>query len=230
MSAKVCLVPVSAAPTGAERASLSRTSFGTDREGKRARSTRCKRLREGREATLPSDELRVTGAASGGAPRHLTESTVRRWPRRMEQLERTEPAVRRWSRVIEQPDRQTEGAPQLLPRRDGTEASMTSGTGNRVSVNGAGLASRVRPERRPGVRPRFAEVASFGSEPGSPGHRVKTGIARRAFGHDGRCEVERRLTPEDRPVVDRPTFRVAPGGCAGASRPHRPGLFTVLGR
>lgn len=49
--------------------------------------------------------------------------------------------------------------------------------------------------------------------------------------HDGRCIwSRRRLTPVDRPVVDRSTFRVAPGGCAGSGRRHRPGLLSFSGR
>jgi hypothetical protein len=40
----------------------------------------------------------------------------------------------------------------------------------------------------------------------------------------------RRLTPVDRPVVDRSTFRAAPGGCACSGRRHRPGPLSFSGR
>ncbi len=59
--------------------------------------------------------------------------------------------------------------------------------------------------------------------PGHNGHRPPRLTARRAM-----CRSSGRLTPEDRPVVDHPNLRGAPGGCAGASRQHRPGLFTVF--
>jgi hypothetical protein len=41
-----------------------------------------------------------------------------------------------------------------------------------------------------------------GNGPGNREPGRQRGIARRAFGHDGRCEVEPRLTPTDRPSVD----------------------------
>ena len=41
-----------------------------------------------------------------------------------------------------------------------------------------------------------------GNGPGNRRPGRQRGIARHAFGHDGRCEVERRLTPAGRPSVD----------------------------
>lgn len=245
--AKVCLVPVSAAPTGAERASLSRTSFGADREGKRARSTRCKRLREGREAT--ASERRAPGDRSGERRSNATSHRASGSPMA------TEDRAARTHRTSGSPLVTGERAARThrvagSPAATGDRATGSSDRGGTPTAPAARRHGGVhdvwhgqpgqRERRRacepgsPGAEARSSSSVRrggvIGSEPGSPGHRVKTGIARRAFGHDGRCEVERRLTPEDRPVVDRPTFRVAPGGCAGASWLHRPGLFTVLGR
>lgn len=93
------------------------------------------------------------------------------------------------------------------------------GLGDRPSWSGRRLRSGDRRQ------------ASNGTGPARPDDRRQTGIARRAFGHDGRCDwSRRRLTPEDRPVVDRSTFGLAPGGCAGASRQHRPGPLSFSRR
>jgi hypothetical protein len=93
------------------------------------------------------------------------------------------------------------------------------GTGNRVSVNGATLRDRAtdsgatlstgvgQPTNRlEGHRHRATGGGAIGNgpgnrKPGHNGHRPPCLRARRAM-----CRSMRRLTPEGRPVVDRPTF------------------------
>ena len=226
MFAKVSLVPVSARQPG-PRERVFRGRLRADREGKRARPTRRKRLREGREAT--ASERRAPGNRSGERRGNASTAPSRRFAG----------GHGRWSNRIDRPREHPNcalgekmrwrqgvwhGQPGQRERRQSCEPGSPGAWLDSVSETRA-----TEPSGR---------GAPFSGSPGwrqAAASRVRpvigpqTGIARHAFGHDGRCEVERRLTPEDRPVVDRPTFRVAPGGCAGASRPHRPGLFTVFG-
>ena len=146
------------------------------------------------------------------------------------------------------------GGTPTAPEGRRPDGATAIGTGNRVSVNGVRAAGRATGS---GSGPRAGQP-DLGSAPetavGQPTGPSRSGHRRRATGggadrqrsratggpgHNGHrpprlaarramCRSSGRLTPEDRPVVDRPTFRGAPGGCAGAIRQHRPGLFTVL--
>ena len=124
-------------------------------------------------------------------------------------------------------------APSSGNRRGAAEATEPGSPGRPGLDSGDGgrcdrppTSGRLRATGSPGMD------VSNGSRVGfDPIDWPKTGIARRdpLGGHDGRCDwSRRRLTPEDRPVVDRPTFWEAPGGCAGAGRQHRPGPFNVF--
>ena len=153
-----------------------------ERGGKRLWLTRRRRLRTGREATLRSDEHRATGAASGGAASvhrvaGLPVATGSEAPVQGHGSTPTapvEPAVRRRHR-------RRHGQPGQRERR------QAAGPGNRSRV-------QLR-ERRVGHRPdRVGGAPSPGNRwwrrwqrGRATGDRATTGIARRAFGHDGRC-------------------------------------------
>ena len=171
MSAKVSLVPGSARQTE-PRERVFRGRLRADREGKRARPTRRKRLREGREAT--ASERRAPGNRSGERRSTASQHRVAGSP------------ATTGGEATDSSDRGSTPTATSARRFGGATAF---GTGNRVSVNGARVASRVRPERdstpfrslgQPsrrggGHRLRFAGVALRGSEPGSPGDRATNG-------------------------------------------------------
>ncbi len=100
-----------------------------ERGGKRLWLTRRRRLRTGREATLRSDEFRVTGAASGEAPLRCTESPACRWPRAVRHRSKVTgaPQLRAWS-ADRRRHRRRHGQPGQRERR------QASGPGNRVRV------------------------------------------------------------------------------------------------
>ena len=161
----------------------SEQSLRAEQRGKRLRLTRRRRLRTGREATLGSDEHRATGAASG------TAASVHRAAGLPEATGSEAPA-------------EATGAPQLLPRSTSVRRRhRNEGTGNRVSVNGARMLVRAT-----GAGSSFGNGGRFADKTGSGWHRYRVtgdgadrlrsratgtganmGIARRAFGHDGRC-------------------------------------------
>jgi hypothetical protein len=174
MFAKVSLVPGSARQTE-PRERVFRGRLRADREGKRARLTRRERLREGREATLPSDEHRATGAASGEAPLYSTESPVRRRPRAVQQpIRRTEEAPQLWTRRA---DRRRQcvwhGQPGQRERHQGYEPGFTPDRGS-TPCRRLGRPSHRDGGHRPPVRRGLAPVTAsrvrpvIGSQRASP--------------------------------------------------------------
>jgi hypothetical protein len=153
------------------------------RRGKRLWLTRRRRLRTGREATRFE-------ATSSGQPGRRAER----------QLRCTElPACRR-PRAAEHRFDRSRGHPNCTRgRRIG--GAIGVGTGNRVSVNGARAVGRAtgsesnfgnggsgdRSDRAGGHRRRVTGGGADRQRSRATGDRAKTGIARRAFGHDGRC-------------------------------------------
>ena len=192
----------------------------------------------GREATFRSDEHRATGAASGGARCEAT-STGQPGRRAEEQLRCTElPACRRPRATRHRP--KPWGTPTAPAEPFGSEASSSDGTGNRVSVNGARTLVRAT-----GAGSNFGNGGRFADKTGPKGHRCRAtgggaigcgagqpetvanmGIARRAFGHDGRCVGRAKANARRSTSGGSSHLREAPGGCAGASQPHRPGRLT----
>ena len=170
-----------------------------ERRGKRLRLTRRRRLRTGREATLRSDEHRATGAASGGA------ALKRRAPG-YRSGERTSTASRPRAAGLpeatgsEAPAEAT-GAPQLHPRtlRFGGATERWHGQpGQRERRQDAGPGNRGRVQLRERRSVRRQDRVGGAPLPGNrqwrqwkrsraTGNRATTGIARHAFGHDGRC-------------------------------------------
>ena len=175
----------------------------------------------GREATLRSDEHRVTGAASGEA------ASVHRVDGLPEATGSGAPA-------------EATGAPQLHPRTLRFGGAIERGHGQpgqreRRQDAGPGNRSRVQLRERRSVR----RQDRLGGAP-LPGnrwwrHRLRSratgtvanmGIARRALGHDGRCVGRAKANARRSTSGGSSHLREAPGGCAGASRPHRPGRLT----
>jgi hypothetical protein len=136
------------------------------------------------------------------------------------------------------------GTPTAPEEPFGSEASSNDGTGNRVSVNGARMLVRAT-----GAGSSFGNGGRFADKTDSEGHRYRAtgggaigcgagqpetvanmGIARRAFGHDGRCVGRAKANARRSTSGGSSHLREAPGGCAGASRPHRPGRLTFSAR
>jgi hypothetical protein len=136
------------------------------------------------------------------------------------------------------------GTPTAPEEPFGSEASPNEGTGNRVSVNGARMLVRAT-----GAGSSFGNGGRFADKTGSKGHRCRAtgsgaigcgagqpetvanmGIARRAFGHDGRCVGRAKANARRSTSGGWSQHREAPGGCAGARRPHRPGRLTFSAR
>ena len=216
----------------------SERSLRAEGRGKRLWFTRRRRLRTGREATLRSDEHRATGAASGGA------ASKRRAPGNRSGEQRGNASRHRVAGLpgatgSEAPAEAT-GAPQLLPRNLRFGGAIERGHGQpgqreRRQDAGPGNRSRVQLRERRSVRRQDRlEAAPL---PGNrwwrhrrrsraTGDRAKMGIARRAFGHDGRCVGRAKANARRSTSGGSSHLREAPGGCAGASRPHRPGRLT----
>ena len=129
----------------------SERSLRAEGRGKRLQSTRRRRLRTGREATLRSDEHRATGAASSGA----TASRYRA-------------AGLPGATGSEATGRGHGGTPTAPEEPFGSEAPPNEGTGNRVSVNGARTLVRAT-----GAGSSFGNGGRFADKTGSEGHRYR---------------------------------------------------------
>lgn len=178
----------------------SERSLRAEGSGKRLRFTRRRRLRTGREATLRcdehpgnrgrraegqlrSDEHRATGAASGGAPLRGHGSPACRGPRaaRHRPRPRGHPNCTRGPFGSEAPPERWHGQPGQRERR------QDAGPGNRGRV-------QLRERRSVRRQDRLEAAPSPGNRwwrqrqrSRATGNRATTGIARHAFGHDGRC-------------------------------------------
>ena len=203
----------------------SERSLRAEQRGKRLRFTRRRRLRRG---VKPRFEATSTGQPERRAEKQLrcTESTACRRPRAAEHRPRPRGhpncsrGLLRFGGAIER----GHGQPGQRERRQG------AGPGNRVRVQ---LRERRSVRRQTGskwhrrrVKP---VVGAIGIGAGQPESVPNMGIARRAFGHDGRCVGRAKANARRSTSGGSSHLREAPGGCAGASRPHRPGrlIFRV---
>jgi hypothetical protein len=153
-------------------------------------------------ATRKTTSAHEAEATPDGARSHAPKRRAPGFPeRRAEgQLRCTGTSVRRRLRTAKHGPKVT-GAPQLLSRSQ-DRGAIGDGTGNRVSVNGArplgratgpesnsgnGGSGQTDPDRVGGHRRRATGGGADRSRTGQPETGPTTGIARRAFGHDGRC-------------------------------------------
>jgi hypothetical protein len=143
----------------------SERSLRAERRGKRLKSTRRRRLRTGREATLRSDEHRATGAASGGAAQKRRAPGNRGGERMSTSFEA--PSRRLAGGHGQRGTGRVHGAPQLLPRNHSVRRRQSDeGTGNRVSVNGARALVRAT-----GAESSFGNGGRFADKTDSGRHR-----------------------------------------------------------
>ena len=216
----------------------SERSLRAEGRGKRLWFTRRRRLRTGREATLRSDEHRATGAASGGARCEAT-STGQPGRRAEEQLRCTElPACRRPRAARHRP--RPRGHPNCSRgtiRFGGVIERWHGQPGQRERRQDTGPGNRGRVQLRERRSVRRQDRAEGAPLPGDRWwrHRLRSratgtvanmGIARRALGHDGRCVGRAKANARRSTSGGSSHLREAPGGCAGASQPHRPGRLT----
>jgi len=198
-------------PTGADRPSLPSNAFGLSEEENASAHETEAAPGGARSHTPRSDEHRFAGATSGEAA-SKRRAPVRRSNERRGSFEA--PSRRLAGDHGSAPSRrlagghgqrstpaQRHGSTPTAPVGRGVGGAIGVGTGNRVSVNGAGPLGRAtgsgssRRQRRSGNRPDRVGGGTVAGQPvvapaatgRATGNRATTGIARRAFGHDGRC-------------------------------------------
>ena len=209
-----------------------------EQRGKRLRFTRRRRLRRGEK---PRSEATSTGQPGRRAEEHAAK---RRAPGNRGGERRSSfgaPSCRLAGGHGQRGTGRSHGSTPTAPEEPfGSEASSSDGTGNRVSVNGArtlvratGQRSRLRERRSVRRQDRVGGAPLPGDRwwrhrlrSRATGTVAKMGIARRAFGHDGRCVGRAKANARRSTSGGSSHLREAPGGCAGASRPHRPGRLT----
>ena len=188
--------------TAAVRTALLRW-HGLPGQRERRRWSRRSRVRPATEVPTPATGSASAGNEVGGLRQR---GPVRRPTGSGRHRDRETDLAPRGQRSRVRPtDRASTPVTEVGQPAEGVGAAVTAGFARWSRSKAAGSGSPGR-------------LAEKGHRPPRPLRGTTTGDVNRS---------RRRLTPEDRPVVDRSTFWVAPGGCAGASRPHRPGLFSL---